>query len=113
MAQHLARSTILSLSLSLSRFLSQAVHEEIFGYNLTELIGPYCCAQFIASRGAIQSHDHHFYTRTPGSALIRCRCAKPASCQWQDGPRRPWSITIGKPWQTFEDLPDLLVFLPM
>jgi len=39
----------------------QAVHEEIFGTNLTELIGPYCCAQFIVSRDRIRSRSEEFY----------------------------------------------------
>lgn len=41
----------------------QAVHEELFGFNLTELVGPYCCAQFVVSRDAISRHSNHFYSR--------------------------------------------------
>ncbi|CAE8612683.1 unnamed protein product [Polarella glacialis] len=39
----------------------QSVHEEIFGTNLTELLGPYCCAQFVVSRDAIRAHSLDFY----------------------------------------------------
>jgi len=44
----------------------QAVHEEIFGTNLTELIGPYCCAQFAVSRDAVHRHDRRFYAKMLG-----------------------------------------------
>mmetsp|Transcript_63215 Transcript_63215/g.175300 ORF Transcript_63215/g.175300 Transcript_63215/m.175300 type:complete len:459 (-) Transcript_63215:71-1447(-) len=44
----------------------QAVHEEILGTNLTELVGPYCCAQFVVSRGAIQHRTRRFYSRMLG-----------------------------------------------
>lgn len=39
----------------------QAVHEEIFKENISELLGPYCCAQFAVSRDAIRRHDKDFY----------------------------------------------------
>lgn len=39
----------------------QAVHEELFGTNLSELIGPYCCAQFVVSSEAIRKHGLSFY----------------------------------------------------
>lgn len=39
----------------------QAVHLEILGYNLTEIIGPYCCAQFIVARPTIQARTKSFY----------------------------------------------------
>eukprot|EP00439_Symbiodinium_sp_Y106_P057851 s275_g8.t1 len=35
----------------------QAVHEEIFGENLTALVGPYCCAQFAVSRETVQQRS--------------------------------------------------------
>ena len=41
----------------------QSVHEEIFGTNLTELLGPYCCAQFAVSKGMIQRRKLKFYQR--------------------------------------------------
>lgn len=41
----------------------QAVHEEIFGTNLTQLVGPYCCAQFIVSRDAMLKRSRRFYSR--------------------------------------------------
>merc|ERR1712226_1322290 len=44
----------------------QAVHEELFGTNLTELVGPYCCAQFVVSRGAIRARSNRFYKRMLG-----------------------------------------------
>mmetsp|Transcript_100566 Transcript_100566/g.300092 ORF Transcript_100566/g.300092 Transcript_100566/m.300092 type:complete len:460 (-) Transcript_100566:39-1418(-) len=44
----------------------QAVHEEIFGSNLTGLVGPYCCAQFVVSRDAIQRRGRRFYSRMLG-----------------------------------------------
>ncbi|CAK8986081.1 unnamed protein product [Durusdinium trenchii] len=44
----------------------QAVHEEIFQANLTELLGPYCCAQFAVSRETIRRHDKDFYLRMLG-----------------------------------------------
>mmetsp|Transcript_3130 Transcript_3130/g.10104 ORF Transcript_3130/g.10104 Transcript_3130/m.10104 type:complete len:293 (-) Transcript_3130:66-944(-) len=44
----------------------QAVHEEVFGMNLTELVGPYCCAQFAVSRGAVQRRSLRFYQRMLG-----------------------------------------------
>eukprot|EP00971_Amphidinium_carterae_P053680 1057469-Amphidinium_carterae.1 len=34
--------------------------------NLTEPIGPYCCAQFVASKDAIQRHDLAFYQKMLG-----------------------------------------------
>lgn len=44
----------------------QAVHEEIIGTNLTELIGPYCCAQFVVSRDAIRKNSQPFYSKMLG-----------------------------------------------
>ncbi|CAE7192147.1 unnamed protein product [Symbiodinium pilosum] len=41
----------------------QAVHEEIFGENLTQLVGPYCCAQFMVSRATIRQRSLEFYAR--------------------------------------------------
>lgn len=38
-----------------------AVHEELFGTNLTEILGPYCCAQFAVARETIRRHDRSFY----------------------------------------------------
>lgn len=40
-----------------------AVHEELFGTNLTDIIGPYCCAQFIVARDAIVRHPREFYVK--------------------------------------------------
>ncbi|CAJ1354599.1 unnamed protein product [Effrenium voratum] len=44
----------------------QAVHEEIFKTNLTQLIGPYCCAQFAVSRETIQARSEDFYLKMLG-----------------------------------------------
>ncbi|CAE7693266.1 acbC [Symbiodinium sp. CCMP2592] len=41
----------------------QAVHEEIFGENLTALVGPYCCAQFAVSRETVQQRSLDFFSR--------------------------------------------------
>eukprot|EP00928_Gymnodinium_smaydae_P034291 TRINITY_DN24340_c0_g1_i5.p1 TRINITY_DN24340_c0_g1~~TRINITY_DN24340_c0_g1_i5.p1 ORF type:complete len:434 (-),score=91.39 TRINITY_DN24340_c0_g1_i5:66-1367(-) len=41
----------------------QGVHEELFGTNLTELLAPYCCAQFLVTRDGIRSRDAAFYGR--------------------------------------------------
>lgn len=40
-----------------------AVHEELFGTNLTEILGPYCCAQFAVSGDTIRRHGRDFYER--------------------------------------------------
>merc|ERR1711865_609244 len=41
----------------------QAVHEEIFGTNLTALLGPYCCAQFAVAKDTIRKRKLKFYQR--------------------------------------------------
>jgi len=43
-----------------------AVHEELFGTNLTEIIGPYCCAQFVVAGGTIRRHSREFYEKMLG-----------------------------------------------
>lgn len=40
-----------------------AVHEELFGTNLTEILGPYCCAQFAVARDTIRRHSREFYQK--------------------------------------------------
>eukprot|EP00929_Paragymnodinium_shiwhaense_P103064 TRINITY_DN66349_c0_g2_i2.p1 TRINITY_DN66349_c0_g2~~TRINITY_DN66349_c0_g2_i2.p1 ORF type:complete len:483 (-),score=86.60 TRINITY_DN66349_c0_g2_i2:408-1856(-) len=43
-----------------------AVHEDLFGTNLTDLIGPYCCAQFAVARETILRRTKKFYMRMLG-----------------------------------------------